>query len=286
MSVQVEKYVLNINGYQVEYQSSGSGFPLVLIHTRHSYAKYFLSSLPEGKSYRVITIDIPGYYSVGGKKPVTTVDQFLDLLEALFIKLNLKEVDLLGECLGAIIVLQFAQKYPRRIRKLIAVSPPLRVFGNKFRKTFGPFFFLLRRSRLAGRTAKAFVRFNLWRGVAAYFGGYRGFWDLFHQETLRVSKINFDPRVFWGILANLFEIDIKNIVGGVKTETLFILGSKDLMTKKKEILKYCKEKKNLNLKIIAGANHALVSSHTKQFNSLVTKFLLESKRGQRVEQEE
>ena len=265
---------LTINGFQIEYQSSGSGFPLVLIHTSHSYAKYFARSLPLKTRYQILTVDVPGYYSEGGKKPVATIDQFIDLLELLFKNLGLGKVDLLGECLGAIIVLKFAEKYPKRVRKLIAVSPPLRAFGYKFKKTFGPFFLFLRRSQLAGQTAKAFVRFNLWRGIAAYFGGYRGFWDLFHQETLRVSKINFDPRVFWGILASLFEIDINSVINGIKVETLFILGEKDLMTKKKEVLKYCREKKNLKVKIIPNANHALVSSHTQEFNLLVSAFLL------------
>lgn len=269
----IVKKALDIDGYKIEYKSSGNGFPLVLIHTHHPYAKYFLSSLPKNTNYQVITLDIPGYYSAGQKKPVETIDQFINLLDKLFARLEFKRVDLIGECLGSVIVLKYAVKYPKRVRKLILVSLPLRVFGSKVKKTVGPLFFFLRKYRLAGNFAKTLIRFNLWRGITNYFGGYQGFWALFKQETLRVSQWNFDPRVFWGILANLFEIDIEKLVGKIKSKAIFIIGDKDRVTQKKKILKFCQQRKDASCEIIHGANHALVTTHTRRFNQIITKFL-------------
>jgi len=272
----VEQHSLNINGFEIEYKSSGTGFPLILIHTHHPYAKYFLTSLPAGKKYQVITINIPGYYSTGQKKPVDTLDKFIDLLDQLFTQLKLEKVDLLGECLGSVIALKYAAKYPQRVRKLVVVSLPLRIFDPALKKSLSPLLSLLHKHHLAGSLVKAIIRLNLWRQITDFLGGYRGFWDLFNQEAALVSKFNFDQRVFWGVLTSLLETDIKNILQNLKSATLFVAGEKDKVTKRKEIMKFCREHKNASYAFIPKANHSLVSKNTKEFNKIVTGFLLKS----------
>jgi len=271
---QPKKSSVGINGINLSFQISGRGFPLVLIHTDHTYAKYFLSSLSASQNFQVITIDIPGYYSTGQKKAVDTLDKFIDLLDKLFDQLKFKKVDLLGECLGSVIVLKYAAKYPQRVRKLIVVSLPLRVFDRPIKKSFHPMVAFFKNYKIAGSLAKFIIRLNLWRQITDFFGGYQGFWDLFNREAALVSKFNFDQRVFWGVLTDLFETDIKKILQNLKSETLFVAGEKDKVTKKKEIMKLCQQHPNTSCAFIPKANHALVSKNTRQFNQLVTKFLL------------
>lgn len=272
--LKVGQYTLNIDGYEIEYKSSGTGFPLILIHTHHPYAKYFLTADPKVKNYQVITIDIPGYYSIGQKKAVDTLDKFIDLLDKVFAELKFKKVDLLGECLGSVVVLKYAAKYPQRTRKSIVISLPLRIFDPKIKKTVKPLFSFLRKHSLAGNSAKVFIRFNLWKKLSDYLGGYHGFWEIFKQETLRVSQWNFDPRVFWGILADLLQININELIKNVQGEILFVVGDKDRITKRKDILKICQKKKNASCIIVPGANHGILVSHTAQFNRVVKGFLL------------
>lgn len=270
----MEKNTLNIDGFELSFKRAGEGFPLVLIHTHHPYAKYFLTAAPKIKNYQVMTIDIPGYYSAGQKNAVDTIDKFIDLLDKVFTQLKFKKVDLLGECLGSVIVLKYAAKYPQRTRKSVVVSLPLRIFDPKIKKTIKPLFTFLRRYSFAGNFAKAFIRFNLWKKLSNYLGGYQGFWEIFKQETLRVSQWDFDPRVFWGILADLLQVDINEFINEIQSQIIFVIGDKDRVTKRKDILKICQKKKNASCAVVPGANHGILVTHTAQFNQIVTEFLL------------
>lgn len=271
----VEKQTFKINGVDLTFKRSGRGFPLVLLHTFHPFAKQILSSLASKKDYQVLTVDIPGYYSPGQPKSVTTINQFITLLDKLFESLSFQKVDLLGECLGSVIALKFATKYPQRVRRLIVVSLPFRIFDPKVKKPLDPVLSLLKNNKIAGGFAKLLLKWNLWRWATGFLGGYQGFWEVFKQETLLVSKFNFDQKVFFGILSDLFKTDINKVLGKLKSGTLFVCGEKDKMTKKKEIVKFCREHQNASYAFIPQASHALVSKNTKEFNQVVCKFLLE-----------
>lgn len=272
--LKVELGSVDIDGVNLAFKKSGTGSPLILIHTHHPYAKYFLTSLPQKTNYQVLTVDIPGYYSEKQKEPVETIDQFIDLLAKLFDYLGFQKVDLSGECLGSVIVLKFAAKYPQKIRKLVVVSLPLRIFDSKIKKTLGPTLSFLKNNKIAGGLAKLLMRWNLWRGITNFLGGYQGLGEVFKQETLLVSKFNFDQKVFFGILSDLLKINPRQLLEKNRSDTLFVIGEKDKMTKRKEIIKFCQTRKNANYALVPKANHALVSKNTKEFNQIVTKFLL------------
>jgi len=272
--LKVEQETVNLNGVNLTFKKSGTGFPLILVHTHHPYAKYFLTSIFQKTNYQVLTVDIPGYYSEKQEKAVETIDQFIDLLAKLFDHLGFQKVDLLGECLGSVIVLKFAAKYPQKVRKLVVVSLPWRVFDPKIKKTLGPILSFLKNNKIAGGLAKLFMRWNLWRGITNFLGGYQGFWDIFKQETLLVSKQNFDQKVFFGILFDLLKINPRQLLEKNQCETLFVCGEKDRITKKKEIIKFCQKDKNASYVFIPKANHSLVSKNTEEFNQIVSKFLL------------
>jgi pimeloyl-ACP methyl ester carboxylesterase len=132
----------------------------------------------------------------------------------------------------------------------------------------------LKNNKIAGKLGKFLIRFNLWRGITNFLGGYQGIWDIFKQETFLVSKQNFDQKVFFGILFDLLKINPRQLLEKNQSQTLFVCGEKDRITRKKEIIKFCQTRKNAHYALIPKANHALVSKNTKEFNKIVTKFLL------------
>lgn len=274
MATEVKEQKIVINGVDLTYKIAGNGQPLVLIHTHHPYAKYFLENLPKEAQYQVLTINTPGYYSDKQAKPVETIDQFTNLLSQLFDKLNFKKVDLMGECLGSVIALKFAAHYPQKVRKLVLVSLPLRVFNFEVKKSLGPILASLHKNYLLGRVGKLLILLNIWRSISDFLGGYQGLWDVVQQETLLVSRFNFDQRVFFGVLSDLLKTDIKKVFRQLKSETLLVIGDKDKVTRKKEIEKICREKKNCSWALILKANHALVVKNTSQLHQIVLKFLL------------
>jgi len=270
----IKKQILKIKGINLSFKKSGKGSPLILVHTHHPYAKYFLSHLPKNKNYQVLTVDIPGYYSEKQKKAVETIDQFVNLLAKLFDHLDFQKVDLLGECLGSVVVLKFAAKYPQKVKKIVVVSFPWRVFDVKIKKTLCPILHFLKNNKIAGKLGKFIIRFNLWLGITNFLGGYQGIWDIFKQETLLIGKHNFDERVFFGIILDLLKTNPRQLLEKNKSKTLFVCGEKDRITKKNEIIKFCQKAKNASYALIPKANHALLSKNTKEFNKIVTKFLL------------
>lgn len=252
---------------------------MILTHTSHAYAKYFLSTLPKRKKYQVITLDIPGYYHYGRqKKPILSIDLFIDLMADFFDKLDLKKVDLIGECLGSFIVLKFAAKYPQKIRKAIVLAPPLRVFHPKAQKSVRPAIEFLAKYRLAGEISKFFFSHpNPSVAIANYIGGYSGLRDFLKLDQYIFFKKDFDPRIFFGIIADLLRTNPQKIYEIINSQILFVSGTKDFANREKEVREVCQKIKGSTCVFLPKADHALIEKETKKFNQIVMNFLLKDK---------
>jgi pimeloyl-ACP methyl ester carboxylesterase len=272
----VEEKTINVQNYPLTFKQSGRGFPLILTHTSHAYAKYFLSNLPKGKNNQVLTLDIPGYYHYGRQKnPILTIDLFVDLMALLFDKLQFEKVDLIGECLGSYIVLKFAARYPQKVRKAIALALPLRVFHPKIQKSVGPIIYFLARHRLAGEISKFLLTTpNLGVAIGNYIGGYSRLKDFLKLDRYLFFKRDFDPRVFFGIIADLLKTNPEEIYKKIGSKILFVAGTKDFTNHPKEIQKVSQKIKNSSCVFLPEADHALIENKTEEVNQIVSNFLL------------
>lgn len=272
----VEEKTIKIQGYPLTFKQSGQGFPLILTHTSHAYAKYFLSNLPEGKNYQVFTLDIPGYYHYGRQKnPILTIDLFVDLMASFFDKLQFKKVDIIGECLGSYIVLKFAAKYPQKVRKAIALALPLRVFHPKIQTSVGPIIYFLARHRLAGEIVKfLFTTPNPGVAIANYIGGYSRLKDFLKLDRYIFFKRDFDPQVFFGIIADLLKTNPEEIYKKIDSKILFVAGTKDVINHPKEIQKVSQKMKTTSCVFLPEADHAVIENKTEEFNQIVSNFFL------------
>lgn len=275
----VEEKTLEIDGYPLTFKQSGEGFPLILTHTSHAYAKYFLSNLPKEKNYQVLTLDIPGYYHYGRqKKPILTIDLFVELMADFFDQLGLKKVDMIGECLGSYIVLKFAAKYPQKIRKAIILAPPLRVFHPKAQKSFRPVIEFLAKHQFVGEITKFLLSHpNPGVAIGNYIGGYSGLRDFLKLDRYIFFKRDFDPRVFFGIIADLLQTNPKKIYEKIDSQILFVSGTKDFANREKEVREVCRKMKGVICVFLPGADHALIEKETKSFNRIVMNFFLKDK---------
>lgn len=104
--------------------------PLVLVHDVLGCSHAFAAVLPElALDRRVIAVDLPGAGESDRPHPRDVHDYALpwlasalaDLLDAL----ALPAVDVLGLGFGALVTLQLALDEPQRIRRIVAVAPPL-----------------------------------------------------------------------------------------------------------------------------------------------------------------
>ncbi|GJD50773.1 (E)-2-((N-methylformamido)methylene)succinate hydrolase [Methylobacterium crusticola] len=113
---------VEVNGYPIIYQETGSGVPLVLVHGSLNDYRIWYAQVPEfAKRYRVISLSLRHYYPEkwDGKGDDFSVTQHAADVAALIQKLGLGKIHLLGHSRGGAVVLMVAKEHPELIKTLI-----------------------------------------------------------------------------------------------------------------------------------------------------------------------
>jgi len=109
---------------RLRYITGGRGAPLVLLHTVRTQAEHFRELIPlVSNSYTVYALDLPGmgYSEI---VPGASYDEpaMRHAVTRLLTQLNLADVTLLGESMGAVLALTSAAELPERVRRVVAVN--------------------------------------------------------------------------------------------------------------------------------------------------------------------
>jgi pimeloyl-ACP methyl ester carboxylesterase len=106
----------------LRYLKTGAGEPLILLHTIRTQLDYFQEVIPQlAKHYTVYAIDLPGHgYSSIDTKDNYDEPYFRSAVIAFIEKLDLREVTLVGESIGAVLALTVASKLPERIKAVVS----------------------------------------------------------------------------------------------------------------------------------------------------------------------
>ncbi|MFF7309746.1 alpha/beta fold hydrolase [Streptomyces sp. NPDC008137] len=108
----------------LRYLKAGTGAPLVLLHTVRTQAEHFRHLIPliAGR-YTVYALDLPGmgYSEI---VPGASYDEpaMRAGVERLLTELDLHDVTLAGESMGAVLALTAAADLPERVRRVVAVN--------------------------------------------------------------------------------------------------------------------------------------------------------------------
>ena len=91
-------------GRTLRFLKTGTGEPLILIHTIRTQLDYFQEVIPLlAQHYTVYAVDLPGHgYSSIDTKANYDEPYFRSAIIAFIEKLDLKEVTLVGESIGAV----------------------------------------------------------------------------------------------------------------------------------------------------------------------------------------
>jgi len=113
---------LKIGSTTLRYLKAGGGEPLVLLHTIRTQLDYFQAVIPTlSKHFTVYAIDLPGHgYSSIDKSANYDEPYFRKAVVSFIEKLDLRDVTLAGESIGAVIALTIASQLPERIKTVIA----------------------------------------------------------------------------------------------------------------------------------------------------------------------
>jgi pimeloyl-ACP methyl ester carboxylesterase len=113
---------VDVNGYHMAYQETGSGTPVVLIPGSLSDYRTWDTQVPDfSKGYRTFALSLRHYYPEkwNGIGDDFSVAQHAADVAAMIKKLNLGKVHLLGHSRGGSIAVTVASRYPEVIRTLI-----------------------------------------------------------------------------------------------------------------------------------------------------------------------
>ncbi|WP_406439125.1 alpha/beta hydrolase [Streptomyces sp. NBC_00631] len=108
----------------LRYLKAGTGAPLVLLHTVRTQAEHFRLLVPLiADHYTVHALDLPGmgYSEI---VPGASYDEpaMRAGVERLLTELDLHDVTLVGESMGAVLALTTAADLPERVRRVVAVN--------------------------------------------------------------------------------------------------------------------------------------------------------------------
>jgi pimeloyl-ACP methyl ester carboxylesterase len=108
----------------LRYLTGGDGPPLVLLHTVRTQAEHFRHLIPlVQQRYTVYALDLPG---MGYSRivPGASYDEpaMRAAVKQLLTQLDLHDVTLLGESMGAVLALTAAADLPDRVRRVVAVN--------------------------------------------------------------------------------------------------------------------------------------------------------------------
>jgi len=268
-----ESHTLAVAGRELHFKSAGEGYPLLLVHTPHRYAKSLLSALAPAANYKVITLDIPGFYSKVRGQAITHVDQFLNIMAGFQDAMGYERMDIIGKCLGALVAFKYAARYPHRVGRVIAVAPPFAAYSTKRGTATRGLYALINISRLTRKLAKFTNNNRLYTYLTQRIGGYGNYARLVTDELVRTPE-GYDERVLFGVIDSVLRINLKQLLSTVLAETLIIFGEHDSTVGESRAREAIRIMPNARYVCIQDAKHAVLERQAEHVNRVIASFLL------------
>ena len=119
-----KKFYLKDGSY-IRYKKSGSGKPLLLLHTIRNRLEYFDRVVPLlADSYTVYAIDLPGF----GDSPVNKNEEYnqrymTKAISDFIIKNKISKLTLAGESIGGVLCATIAAALPKKVNQIFVFNP-------------------------------------------------------------------------------------------------------------------------------------------------------------------
>lgn len=109
-------------GTSIRYLKAGNGEPLILLHTIRTQLDYFEGVIPQlAEHFTVYAIDLPGHgYTSIDTKANYDEPYFRSAVIAFIENLDLNNVTLVGESIGAVLALTVASQLSERVKKVVS----------------------------------------------------------------------------------------------------------------------------------------------------------------------
>jgi len=268
-----QRHFLSVNNMRLAYlDSGGAGPPLLLIHGLMVSGAMYEPVLPAlTRHYRVIVPDLRGHGHSGALSGPYRVEQLAGDMVQLLNDLQIDAVNVLGYSQGGAVAQQFAHDYPKRVRRLVLAC------------TFA-YNMLSRRERLEGMLAPWLVRIlgvrRMGRLAIDNGGGQRVPPETAHWLE-EIIAANDKVRMVAAVEA-MKAFDSRSWLHPITSPTLVIAGAQDEAVPFAHAQMLVQGIPGAQLRVVDGAGHFLIFTHTDIFVQAVEAFLASANRTSKV----
>lgn len=125
----------NFRDTQFAFNTQHAGTAIIFLHgfleSQHMWQNV-IDNLP--RTYRKITLDLPGHGDSGNLGYVHTMDEMAEVVKALADHLKLRKFFICGHSMGGYVALAFAEKYPEMIKGLMLLNSTAKADSDEKRK--------------------------------------------------------------------------------------------------------------------------------------------------------
>lgn len=266
--VALQSAKLKITGGEIAYDTAGSGPAVVFLHGGFMDRRAWDAQMvPFAKQFHVVRYDIrPFGESSAPEEAYNVPDDLLRLLD----HLKIDRAHLIGHSFGGGVALDFTLQHPDRVSSLTlaAAAPSGFVPPQNEVKDIGAIFAAVKDGDDA--IMKAWLAHPMW-SVARTRPAVVKQLEAITRRNLAPFRMPFAPYVPMKPAA----ISRLNEVG---VPTLVIIGDRDMPSIKQSAQLLTKEIKGAELKVVAGADHALPLGWADEFNAAVIGFISTARR--------
>jgi 3-oxoadipate enol-lactonase len=256
--------IIQIGGLDVEYQQTGAGSSLLLLHSLLTEMSVFDEVLPSLTSkYRITRIHLPGF---GASSPavLNSVADHADHLARAMDALDLPSMtDVFGNGFGAFVALELAIRHGSRMGRLM-VADTVPAFPEAARVPF--------------RAMAEKVRAGGMQPVLDTAIG-RMFPNAFQEArpavvaARKAALARVDPQCFARACLALAQMDLQPLLGGIRNPTLVMCGALDLTTPPALAEQAARAIPGAKYREIAGSGHCPMLEQPAVLVSMMEEFL-------------
>jgi len=133
--MKVQEKQIEILGNQINYAEAGQGDPILFLHNGGGFWQSWTKQIKHySKNYHVFGIDWPGFGNSSEINEPFTLDLLTKTLTQFIQQLNLKNIYLIGNCIGGSAALMYSLKHEENVKKLVIfnVCPGKDIYRKRF----------------------------------------------------------------------------------------------------------------------------------------------------------
>lgn len=241
--IHLTQRVVSMAGVDVNYQVTGCGEPVVLVHGLSGSSRMWIRNISAlAGSYMVYLVDLPGFGSLHRFPQRLMLSEMASWLLDWMDALHLERIRLVGYSMGGALAIQAAAQRPDAIEQLVLAAPAAIPSGHM--------------------TLRSYLL-----PLAATLTTSTTFLPILAHDALRAG-----PRTLLRISRNLLAEDAREDLKRISAPTLLIWGRRDALVPPSLGPLMRQALPHADLVILEGVGHLVMYEHAEAFNAAMLAF--------------